>query len=126
MEAGPLDDQNQACGEYFLRRFELLIMWCFKYTRITLTRFTTLYFFLALLNCIVLVILQGVTYADDAAAVSALQGLLVDSPVNKRLPVFSDGVLRMCDNIHPASACAIVATAKADSIAAREINEVYA
>lgn len=122
MEAGPLDDQNQACGEYFPGRFELLLMWRFKYTRITLTRFTTLYFLLALLNCIVLVILQGVTYADDAAAVSALQGLLVDSPVNKRLPVFSDGVLRMCDNIYPVSTCAIVATA--DSIVAREINEV--
>jgi hypothetical protein len=100
-------------------------MMVLQYTRVTLTRFTTLYFFLALLNCVVLVILQGVTYADNATAVRAISGLLADSPVGKRLPVFSNGVLQICDDVHPGAACAVVATAKSDeSIATREVNEV--
>ncbi|KAF9456388.1 hypothetical protein BDZ94DRAFT_1275823 [Collybia nuda] len=112
------------------RRLWKQALWMTKiklvYTRITLNRFTTLYFFLALLNCVVLVILQGVTYQDNATAVNAIQGLLAGHPTNRSLPVFSDGVLMMCEDI-PHTACVIVATAKPDnSIATREIDEIAA
>ncbi|KAG5645647.1 hypothetical protein DXG03_005638 [Asterophora parasitica] len=82
------------------------------YTRITLTRFTTLYFFFALLNCLVLVILQGVAFADNAEAVRAIGGLLSEASVPDGLPIFSNGVLQMCDSVpgQPSTTCTIVFT----------------
>jgi len=85
------------------------------YTRITLTRYTTLYFFFALLNCVVLVILQGVAYADNSAAVRIIGGLLSQVNVTKGLPVLSHGVLQMCDSLpgQPGTTCTIVQLSKA-------------
>jgi len=80
-----------------------------------LTRFTTLYFFFALLNCIVLVILQGVAYADNSEAVHIIEGLLSGVNVTKGLPVFSGGVLYMCDSLpgQPGTVCNTVVSSKA-------------
>ncbi|KAJ8074918.1 hypothetical protein PM082_019245 [Marasmius tenuissimus] len=46
------------------------------YNRITLTKWTTAYFFLALIYCIVLAALQGVAYADNAQARTVISGVV--------------------------------------------------
>ncbi|KAF8064161.1 hypothetical protein FPV67DRAFT_1420008 [Lyophyllum atratum] len=77
------------------------------YMRITLSRFTTLYFFFALLNCVVLVILQGLAYADNSEAVRVIRALLSDANVTQGLPILSNGVLQMCDSLpgQPGTTC---------------------
>ncbi|KAF8990258.1 hypothetical protein BDQ17DRAFT_1372156 [Cyathus striatus] len=69
------------------------------HTRITLTPFTTLYFFVALFSCIVLVILQGATYADNSAAVRILDSILDSSNVARDLAIFSNGALKVCSHL---------------------------
>ncbi|GLB44647.1 hypothetical protein LshimejAT787_1702740 [Lyophyllum shimeji] len=85
------------------------------YERITLTRYTNLYFFFALFNCVALVILQGVAFADNSAAVRGIGDLLSEVNVTKGLPILSHGVLRLCDNLpgQPGTTCAIVQTSNA-------------
>ncbi|KAG6908705.1 hypothetical protein DXG01_003638 [Tephrocybe rancida] len=84
------------------------------YSRITLTRFTTLYFFFALFNCIILVVLQGVAYADNSKAVHIIEGLLSESSVifTQGLPVFNQGLLQICDEVpgQPGANCTTVAS----------------
>ncbi|KAF9264634.1 hypothetical protein L218DRAFT_900509 [Marasmius fiardii PR-910] len=46
------------------------------YTRITLTKYTTTYFFLALVYCLVLVALQAVSFSDTAAAGDAVSSVV--------------------------------------------------
>ncbi|KAG7087525.1 hypothetical protein E1B28_013484 [Marasmius oreades] len=46
------------------------------YTRITLTKYTTAYFFLALIYCLALVVLQSVAYADTATARNAVSSVV--------------------------------------------------
>ncbi|KAJ6619019.1 hypothetical protein B0H10DRAFT_2027299 [Mycena sp. CBHHK59/15] len=83
------------------------------YARITLTPFTTLYFFLALLGCIVLVILQSMTYSGNFDGASAVSTLLSKSNVTTAtagLSFLSDGDVLLCQNIprQPGANCSVL------------------
>lgn len=86
------------------------------YTRITLTRFTTVYFFLAVANCVVLVTLQGVTLGNNSQAVDLSEALLnqINGTHDSKLPVFIGQELQMCDGIpgQPGAQCYSVAKYK--------------
>lgn len=69
-----------------------------QYSRITLTRYTTLYFFTALFSCIVLCILQGVTYYDNYQARDLVQSLRHSVDTTDRLVVEIDGHLEVCND----------------------------
>ncbi|KAJ3752849.1 hypothetical protein EV360DRAFT_75002 [Lentinula raphanica] len=61
------------------------------YQRITLTRFTTLFFFLSLINCLVLIILQSIAFADNQAASEIISGFLVQGNITETKIVFLAG-----------------------------------
>lgn len=69
-----------------------------QYSRITLTRFTTFYFFLALASCIILSALQGVAFVDNSQAVTALAPLVKNVP-SAQVLVLEKGVLQTCTSI---------------------------
>ncbi|KAF5332053.1 hypothetical protein D9758_016561 [Tetrapyrgos nigripes] len=82
------------------------------YSRITLTKWTTLYFFVALLYCIVLVVLQGITLSENTRAVGILDGLLQSGHIpSKGLVVIKIGnALEMCRDLpsQPDSDCSVI------------------
>ncbi|KAJ3806415.1 hypothetical protein F5876DRAFT_68980 [Lentinula aff. lateritia] len=61
------------------------------YQRVTLTRFTTLFFFLALINCIVLIILQSIAFTDNEAASEIISGFLTQANITQTRVVFISG-----------------------------------
>ncbi|KAJ7223024.1 hypothetical protein GGX14DRAFT_656898 [Mycena pura] len=72
------------------------------YTRITLTRYTTLYFFLALLACLILVILQSITFRTNTQGASELAAFLSQSNVSSAtvgLSFLNNGDVVLCHNI---------------------------
>ncbi|KAJ7141871.1 hypothetical protein C8R43DRAFT_1238280 [Mycena crocata] len=72
------------------------------YARITLTRYTTLYFFLALLSCIALVAQQSVTYFSNTDGAAAVAGLVRQANVNTTtvgMPFLQNGDIILCHNI---------------------------
>ncbi|KAF9480665.1 hypothetical protein BDN70DRAFT_877383 [Pholiota conissans] len=69
------------------------------YARITLTRFTTLYFFFAIITCIILSGLQGVTFTDNANAISALSGIVGNIANDEGIVVLEKNTLQYCDSI---------------------------
>ena len=70
-----------------------------KYARITSTRYTTAYFLFALITCTFLSTLQGITFADNSAAVGVINGHLSRAPALRGFPLFQDGVLQLCTSI---------------------------
>lgn len=77
------------------------------------------------MTCVVLVILQGVSYADNVQAVTVMSSLLSEAKFTKGLPVFSGSVLQICDSIpgHSGGTCATVVTpSKGKSGSASNIN----
>ncbi|ESK85633.1 hypothetical protein Moror_9971 [Moniliophthora roreri MCA 2997] len=79
------------------------------YTRITLTKYTTLYFFLALIYCIVLVALQGVAYQDNTQAANIVSSVLGCTNITG-LVVHIDNHLELCTDLPnvPDSNCFII------------------
>jgi len=77
-----------------------------QYTRITLTRFTTAYFFLAVITCAVLSSLQAVTFADNSDAISLL-GRVLDGQPPSGLIILENGKLRECNSLpnQPGTIC---------------------
>jgi len=70
------------------------------YQRITLTKFTTFFFFLALINCIALVIFQSISFADNAEAYDIISGFLTQANITKNRIVYLSGdVLLECKDI---------------------------
>ncbi|KDQ54504.1 hypothetical protein JAAARDRAFT_38175 [Jaapia argillacea MUCL 33604] len=69
------------------------------YARITLTRLTTCYFFLALTYCLVQIALQSVTLADNSWVVRSVSRALDDADITPGLPFVQNGVLQICDGI---------------------------
>lgn len=66
-----------------------------------MTRFTLLYFTFALLACLILVVLEGVTLANNHAGTQVLSGIIAQtnpSQAKSGLPLFSDGKLVVCDD----------------------------
>ncbi|KAJ7482310.1 hypothetical protein B0H11DRAFT_1218586 [Mycena galericulata] len=73
-----------------------------KTRQITLTRYTTLYFFLALLSCFSLVIVQSKAYASNTEGASAVASFLAQSGVNTTsvgISFLDDGNVQLCQNI---------------------------
>ncbi|KAJ3514816.1 hypothetical protein NLJ89_g2146 [Agrocybe chaxingu] len=68
------------------------------YTRITLTRFTTLYFFFALASCAILSALQAVTFVDNSNAVAALKTKLEGVAI-EGLAIVDNDELLVCTSI---------------------------
>ncbi|KAF7373391.1 hypothetical protein MSAN_00548700 [Mycena sanguinolenta] len=72
------------------------------YARITLTRYTTLYFFLALLSCIIFICLQTGTYLNNMEGTNAVAAFLVQSNVTSStlgMSFLQDGNVVLCKNI---------------------------
>ncbi|KAJ7938180.1 hypothetical protein B0H13DRAFT_1941904 [Mycena leptocephala] len=71
------------------------------YARITLTRYTALYFFLALLSCVLLVILQAETYASNTEGAVAVAEFLSRANVNTTIGMsfLQDGDVILCRNL---------------------------
>ncbi|KAJ6468965.1 hypothetical protein DFH09DRAFT_493010 [Mycena vulgaris] len=81
------------------------ILWISRvklYARITLTRYTTLYFYLALLSSIILVILQARTFFGNVEGSYAVTDFLRQSNVNPTslgISFLRDGDVLLCHNI---------------------------
>ncbi|KAJ7777583.1 hypothetical protein DFH07DRAFT_797297 [Mycena maculata] len=92
------NQKNRAWAKHllFISRVKLI------YARITLTRYTTLYFFLALLSCFTLVVLQSSTFASNTEGASAVAAFLSESNVTTKdfgLSFLEDGNVMLCQNI---------------------------
>ncbi|TFK37642.1 hypothetical protein BDQ12DRAFT_685042 [Crucibulum laeve] len=96
------------------------------YARVTLTRFTTAYFFFALLTCTILAILQGVTYADNSTTVDILSKIVADAGATAELTIFSNGVLQICDGLpnESGTTCNILAARAGSSSTRRALSTV--
>jgi len=72
------------------------------YARITLTRYTTLYFFLALFSCITFVGLQTGTYLNNLEGTSAVAQILLQNNVTSSslgMSFLEDGNVILCQNL---------------------------
>jgi hypothetical protein len=83
-----------------------------QYARLTLTRFTTLYFFFAIIICSVLSVQQGLTFSKNSAAVSALSSFITEESGHRGLVVLEKGVLEICDGLpdQPGTNCSKIMT----------------
>jgi hypothetical protein len=70
-----------------------------QYARITLTRYTTCYCFLALVSCLVQITLQAATFSVNAQGVQMMSTILAEAKVGQGFPVIQDGTLQICDSI---------------------------
>ncbi|KAF9074498.1 hypothetical protein BDP27DRAFT_1317207 [Rhodocollybia butyracea] len=61
------------------------------YQRVTLTRFTTLFFFLAVINCVVLILLQSIAFIDNQNADEMISGFLTQANITKTRIVYETG-----------------------------------
>ncbi|KAJ7073263.1 hypothetical protein B0H15DRAFT_63472 [Mycena belliarum] len=72
------------------------------YTRVTLTRYTTLYFFLAFVGSVTLVILQTATYASNTEGAHAVSAFVAEADVDTAtigMSFLSGGDVLLCKNI---------------------------
>lgn len=83
-----------------------------QYARLTLTRFTTLYFFFAIITCAVLSAQQGLTFSENSAAVSVLSSFITEESGHGDLVVLEKGVLEVCDGLpdQPGTNCSKIMT----------------
>lgn len=95
------------------------------YTRITLTKFTTFYFFLALLGCIVQVILQGITFADNSEAASIISNLLATGNITRGLAIRDNGGLQLCWDIpdDPDANCTLIVATNTLQGVSRDVRD---
>jgi len=70
-----------------------------QYSRITLTRSTTCYFFLVLASCIVQVILQASTFSVNTQGVQMLSTILAEAKISQGFPIIQGSALQICDSI---------------------------
>jgi hypothetical protein len=68
-----------------------------QYARITLTRFTTIYFFLAVFTCVALSALQVLTFNINLNAASLLKP--IDDVPNFGVPILDKGRLKLCQTL---------------------------
>ncbi|KAH9481284.1 hypothetical protein JR316_0005806 [Psilocybe cubensis] len=69
------------------------------YDKITLNRFTTLYFFSAVLGCFILTSLQAVSLAHDSEACSALSSVIEGSPRLDGLAILKGNAIELCSGL---------------------------
>lgn len=78
-------------------------LWWFNvrtlYSKITLTRFTTVYFILALANCIVQIILQVAIFSENAQGIQTTSTILAEAKIPQGIPIIQDHSLQICDSI---------------------------
>lgn len=102
-----LQRRHQSCSQTFsFATLKLL------YARLTLTRFTTLYFFFAIITCAVLSAQQGLTFSENSAAVSAISSFITEESGHGGLVVLEKGVLEVCDGLpdQPGTNCSKIMT----------------
>ncbi|PPR00909.1 hypothetical protein CVT26_015519 [Gymnopilus dilepis] len=106
MAGGRVDMLNRE-GRQLVKRFLSFARAKLLYSRITLTRFTTLYFFFALTSCIVLSILQGITFADNSAGVAILSPFINIS--TDPIILLDNKGLRTCTSVpnQPGTSCVL-------------------
>ncbi|KAJ4481038.1 hypothetical protein J3R30DRAFT_3700592 [Lentinula aciculospora] len=88
------------------------------YQRVTLTRFTTLFFFLALFNCIILIILQSIAFIDNEDASEIISGFLTQANITKTRIVYLTGnELYECSDIpgREDASCSLLVSSGNDS-----------
>ncbi|TEB22449.1 hypothetical protein FA13DRAFT_1509574 [Coprinellus micaceus] len=90
------------------------------YDRITHTRFTTLYFFVALFSCVVLSSLQSVLLFDNTNAVNILENVVNQADVPPHITMFMDNHIQVCDHIpgHVKDVCSIVIDLSPEAVVA--------
>ena len=84
-----------------------------QYARLTLTRFTTLYFLFAIITCAVLSAQQGFTFSENSAAVSLLASSITDEKSgHESLVLLENGILEVCDGLpnQPSTNCSNIMT----------------
>lgn len=83
-----------------------------QYARLTLTRFTTLYFLFAIITCAVLSAQQGFTFSENSAAVSLLASFITEKSGHESLVLLENGVLEVCDGLpnQPSTNCSNIMT----------------
>ncbi|KAJ2927649.1 hypothetical protein H1R20_g9446, partial [Candolleomyces eurysporus] len=69
------------------------------YDKITLTRYTTLYFFFTLVTCLVLCALQGVLLYDNTQAVNILTDVVDEAQVPPHIAMVMSDHLQVCQGI---------------------------
>ncbi|KIY67672.1 hypothetical protein CYLTODRAFT_323053, partial [Cylindrobasidium torrendii FP15055 ss-10] len=69
------------------------------YARITLNKFTTIYFIAAVINCIVLSAFQGVAYSDNSMAGDLVESIVVNSNLTTGFTIERDDALFYCANV---------------------------
>ncbi|KAG5725084.1 hypothetical protein E4T56_gene10278 [Termitomyces sp. T112] len=78
------------------------------YSRITLNRFTTLYFLFALLGCVVLVVLQGIAYSDSSKAAHILSNFTSGGYENGYPVLHLDGPVKVTEKLTSPSSVTLV------------------
>jgi hypothetical protein len=92
--------------------------------RITLTKFTAFFFYLALINCAILVILQSIAFIDNQNASEIISGFLDQANVTKtHISFVSNNVLYMCKNLPSDSDADCKALLSTDSNSRRALDE---
>ncbi|KAF8918318.1 hypothetical protein CPB85DRAFT_1214125 [Mucidula mucida] len=85
------------------RKFVKQALWWSRiklvYARITLNRFTTLYFGVAVISCIVLSSLQAVAYHDNSEASDLISVVLSKSNITSGLTFFNNNAFSFCNDI---------------------------
>jgi hypothetical protein len=91
-----------------------------------LTKFTTLYFFTALLTCIVLSILQTITFFDNKIAGDLVQSLRQRGNTTAGLVVEVSGHLELCMDLpgQPNANCTSVSHEEDDDNERRDIFDI--
>ncbi|KIM37933.1 hypothetical protein M413DRAFT_448195 [Hebeloma cylindrosporum] len=93
------------------------------YARLTLTRFTTLYFIFAIVTCVILTVQQGLTFRENSTAVSVLSPFLNEDPGHESIVLLEKGVLEVCDGLpnQPGTNCTKIMTFGQNNLTARSM-----
>ncbi|KAL1741800.1 hypothetical protein HDZ31DRAFT_66583 [Schizophyllum fasciatum] len=77
------------------------------YARITLTRYTTLFFFFALLSALVLLALEAVAYNDNSMAIDHLDGIIAQGNTTNGIFLQKGNMIQVCYDVpgHTGSMC---------------------
>jgi hypothetical protein len=97
-----VDEDQARCESFIISAVKVLgfyFYFCSKYARITLTKYTTFFFFLALVNCIVLIILQAIAFNDNTQASNFIGSLLDQGNITRGLVIVRADQLQYCHDI---------------------------
>jgi hypothetical protein len=70
-----------------------------QYSSITLTRFTTCYFYLTVASCFVQVALQAATFSETNDSTRLMSTILAGAKIPQGFSIIRNGALQICDSI---------------------------